>query len=790
MLHRIRDSIIEYFQTQASRILDGKSLRSLMLFLVIFFSLVLGVTNAVRGIDRGILWSAIWIGLPLGLALAHPRLPGWLAALIASLLGILWTSLRVTDQIGVIGRIIKEATIYLWRTVWRVPSVDISSMQSVLLELNHAQRDLIDSIFIWLQANLTNQTLYTYDPLIVALIWGLILWALSLWAGWAIRRRQQPLISVLPAVGALALILAFVFGRIIYLMPMVVAMLMLKAQFEEDRRLVRWEQQGMNYASNISKEITRTAFIASSTLVIFAALIPSIYSSRIVEMVWNISQGGDLVQEITYALGLEPRSVSGNEDPFEGAAFGALPREHLINAAPELSDQVVMTVRIREFQPYGTAQPDRDETKYYWRGRVYETYTGRGWTTGDIHREEYDAGEKLISDPLSSLRLTRQEVNFIDDASGLIYVAGDLVTVDRHFQVAWQISQVDVEEFDDVIGASLRDKNQNSYRADSLRPIFGKDDLRDTEGAYPQWIVDRYLLLPDSVPERVHNLALELISDQTATYDRAVAIERYLRSFPYTLDVPSPPTDQDIADYFLFDLQKGYCDYYATSMVVMARAVGIPARLATGYIGGIYRGEGQYTVTEDLAHSWPQIYFPEFGWIDFEPTGGRAEIVRPEGSLTEELSVVEDEFEPILAQRTRTNWRMGSGIGLGVVLLFVGSIGIWVWADSWQLRRAAPNQAIEKIFRRMYRFGPRLELPVRQGSTPNEFSANLGNEFSELTPVKKELCTLSDFHNRAAYSQNPLTSPEQNDAIKIWLHLRRRLLLAWLKKVVNKIRYN
>ncbi|MBL6981136.1 MAG: hypothetical protein ISR58_08085, partial [Anaerolineales bacterium] len=114
----------------------------------------------------------------------------------------------------------------------------------------------------------------------------------------------------------------------------------------------------------------------------------------------------------------------------------------------------------------------------------------------------------------------------------------------------------------------------------------------------------------------------------------------------------------------------------------------------------------------------------------------------------------------------------------------------WVWADSWQLRRAAPNQAIEKIFRRMYRFGPRLELPVRQGSTPNEFSANLGNEFSELTPVKKELCTLSDFHNRAAYSQNPLTSPEQNDAIKIWLHLRRRLLLAWLKKVVNKIRYN
>ncbi len=791
MLHKLRTSLIEYLKTQTDRFLAGKSLRSTVLFLVIFFSLVLGIANAVRGIERGVLWSAIWIGLPLGVILAHPRLPGWLAALFASLLGILWISLRVTDQISTIGKIFWESLLYLWRTLWRLPSVNPTKLQNILLELEHAQRDLINCIGIWIQANLTDQTLYTYDSLVVALVWGLIIWALSIWAGWAIRRRQQPLLSVLPAVGALAVILAFVFGRIIYLMPMVVAMLMLKAQFEGERQLAEWKQQGLSYASNIPKEITRTAFAASSTLVIFAALIPSIYSSRIVEMVWNISQGGNVVQEITHALGLDPRSVSGEGDPFGGISSGALPTEHLINTPPELSDQMVMRIRVQEFQPYGAVQPDSAETKYYWRGRVYDLYTGRGWSTGDLQRVNFDAGDKVISSTtFSSHYITRQEVHFADGVGGLIYVAGDLITVDRDFQVVWQNSPLDPEELDDVIGASLRDRNQSYYWADSLRPVFGEDDLRKTEDGYPKWIVERYLQLPENVPERVRALAVDLTANETNPYDQALAIERYLRTFPYTLDVPSPPTDQDIADYFLFDLQKGYCDYYATTMVVMARSIGLPARLATGYVGGTYQEEGHYLVTEDLAHSWPQIYFPGYGWIDFEPTGGRDEIVRLEGSLAEIVPTVEDDFEPILAHRTRDNWRLGSGIGLGIMLIFVGSIGTWFWVDTWMLRRTTPNDALMKIFRRLYCYGPRLDLIVQQGATPSEFTSALRDKFSELFPALKETRILTGLHNRAAYSQAPLSDSEKKNAIQLWLQLRRRLLLAWLQKTVQKIRYN
>ncbi len=794
MLHRIRDSLIDYCKTQVERILGGKPLRPLILFLVIFFSLVLGVANAVRGLERELLWPAIWIGLPMGLILAHPRIPGWLAAILGAFMGIAVTTLQITHQTATLGRIMRESLRLSWQFLRRDLVVDPASLQAVLEEFVAAQHDLISRLSIWLQANLSGQSLYAYDPLVVALIWGLILWILSIWAGWAIRRREQPLVSVLPAVTALAIILAFVFGRIIYLLPMVVAMLMLKAHFESERRQAHWGQIGMPFASNIPNEIYKTAFAVSSTLVIIAALIPSIYSSRVVQMVWNISQGGEIVDEITHALGLEPRPISAQDDPFKTAASGVLPRDHLINAPPELGEQLVMTVKIQEFQPFTIdAEIKFEESTYYWRGMIFDRYTGRGWSTGDQRRVAYDAGEKVISASTEQQRLLRQEVHFVE-GSGLLYAAGDLLSVDRDFEVAWQISAQESEdaiEFDDPIGASLTGIDPKTYLADSILRVYGEEDLRAAGRVYPRWLTERYLALPESVPQRVISLAADLTSAETNSYDQAIAIERYLRSFPYTLDVPSPPTNQDIADYFLFDLQKGYCDYYATSMVVMARAVGLPARLATGYIGGSFdQASGKYLVTEDLAHSWVQIYFDGYGWVDFEPTAGRQPIIRPAGSLSALEPEIIQELEPILAQRSRANWRLGSGIGLGMLLLFVGSFGIWVWVDSWNLRRSTPSETIKNLFRRLYLYAPRLGLPVQRGHTPNEFSTSLSDELSTLTAASEEIHTLTGLHNRASYSQDMLSITDQKNAIRLWLQLRRRLLFAWLQSVISKIRYN
>ena len=75
---------------------------------------------------------------------------------------------------------------------------------------------------------------------------------------------------------------------------------------------------------------------------------------------------------------------------------------------------------------------------------------------------------------------------------------------------------------------------------------------------------------------------------EATPYDRARAIELYLRTIPYSLDVPIPPAEHDVVDYFLFDLRRGYCDYYATAMAMLPRAAGLPAHVAVGYAAGDY----------------------------------------------------------------------------------------------------------------------------------------------------------------------------------------------------------
>jgi hypothetical protein len=111
-------------------------------------------------------------------------------------------------------------------------------------------------------------------------------------------------------------------------------------------------------------------------------------------------------------------------------------------------------------------------------------------------------------------------------------------------------------------------------------------------------------------------------------YDKAAAIERYLREIPYNERIDEPASGQDGVDYFLFDVRQGYCDYYASSMVVMLRSLGVPARYVRGYGQG-ERQVGVYEVREWDSHAWPEVFFPGYGWVEFEPTGGEPALVRP-----------------------------------------------------------------------------------------------------------------------------------------------------------------
>lgn len=149
--------------------------------------------------------------------------------------------------------------------------------------------------------------------------------------------------------------------------------------------------------------------------------------------------------------------------------------------------------------------------------------------------------------------------------------------------------------------------------------VLASHDLSDP---YYKTVFSTYTQLPDSVDSRVYALAQQLTRDAANDYDRAAALCAYLQtSFPYTMNQSVPPANRDFVSWFLFEEQQGYCTSFASSMCVLARAVGLPSRYIEGY-AAIPDADGIARVTQQYAHAWSEVYFPGFGWLTFDPTPG------------------------------------------------------------------------------------------------------------------------------------------------------------------------
>jgi protein-glutamine gamma-glutamyltransferase len=159
----------------------------------------------------------------------------------------------------------------------------------------------------------------------------------------------------------------------------------------------------------------------------------------------------------------------------------------------------------------------------------------------------------------------------------------------------------------------------NRYEAESQLLTIDSDELRLAMNTAPAGM-DDYLKLPP-LDIRISNLAEEISAPAPSNYDKAVAVEQYLSThFGYTLELPRTLPQDPLAN-FLFERKKGHCEYFASSMAVMLRSLGIPSRIVTGFRGGEFNDlTGQYVVRASDAHSWVEAYFPGSGWISFDPT--------------------------------------------------------------------------------------------------------------------------------------------------------------------------
>lgn len=769
------------------RRIGAHTLLSLGLLLIVAGSAVLGLAESIRNLGAVQLMPVAVYGLLCGWLMARSRLKGWQAGIA----GLTFGATALLVQVGRLG----EALIAVFQSAARLaseaysperwlpgalPAFDFAPVEQAWARLGEEASVVLVRIRDWMQSLLAGQP--AFDPVATALVWALAVWCLAAWAGWFVRRRDQAWVAVTPAAILLAIGLSISGVQPDTLLVLLGAALLLQAQRSHLARDRRWQIECIDSA-DFRLELSLSVIAVCGVLIVAAALAPSISVQRLVELAQSIFAPQAGSAPLVDSLGLKLRS--GPVALLDQTRYGGLPRQHLIGSGPELSRQVVMWVSLDGYNPIppqAITDPERQlPPRYYWRSVTYDQYTGRGWQTGATQTAEYEAGESALdADATPSGRTVRQTVQVAREQGGFLYATGELVAADQDYRVAWRAPG-------DAFGAQI---DTNKYRADSRLPVLNESELRSAGVNYPAWVRDRYLALPGSVPARVRDLALDLTATEPAPYDRALAIERYLRSFPYTLDLPAPPPNRDVADYFLFDLQQGYCDYFATAMVALARAAGLPARLVTGFAGGYYDSlQARFVVTEADAHSWVEIYFPGHGWVEFEPASGRPPIDR--AAEAGPIEPPESSLSPSSAAERTGAAPAGSWVWLVLLSMVVVLALIAVakrLAGDWRLRRMPARAAVGVLYRGLYRQGRGLAVAAHAATTPYEFAGRLiarvidldrdGRYLAKRESLAKDIHWLVEPYVRGRYSPKAPDNADREQAIQAWRRLRNRLWLA------------
>jgi hypothetical protein len=333
------------------------------------------------------------------------------------------------------------------------------------------------------------------------------------------------------------------------------------------------------------------------------------------------------------------------------------------------------------------------------------------------------------------------------------------------------------------------------------------DELRADNTDYATWLKDRYLKVPVKVPTQVAALARKIVADAGAEtpFDKAKAIETYLRAnYTYNTDITPPNNDEDRIYWFLFEGKEGYCEYYAGAMVVMLRDLGIPTRLAGGYAPGTYDPQtGQYTIRESSAHAWPEVYFPTYGWVAFEPTPSQAVISHdvplaqptamptvvptegPQASATPNDGHAIINQPPPTAGSTTGGFSVpGGGWGWGVLGFAALGAGLFFFlpASPFKKRRARANAGF--YYKGMLFWARLLRAGPAPHQTPYEFSEALARDVPGTSPYAR---TIARAYVREQFGRDPLDSDERRNVSTAYRGLRTRLARHWPRRRVRRI---
>nr|NIS79603.1 DUF4129 domain-containing protein [Anaerolineales bacterium] len=464
--------------------------------------------------------------------------------------------------------------------------------------------------------------------------------------------------------------------------------------------------------------------------------------------------------------------------------------------------------------------------RFYWRSKVYDHYADGSWTSTASSSAQFDPGEGDLSLPHYDGREVI-EVTVTPRIGALVslYLPSQPIWVNRSAEVIGTIVE---EELVDIasLTASQAVMRGEPYRARASVASPNGLQLRWSGSEYPDWVLERYLQISDSITPRTLELARRITEGHDTPYDKAVAITAWLRrNIEYSRVTRAPPQDMEPLDWFLFDYRIGFCNYYASAQVVMLRAVGVPSRLAAGYARGEYDTNIEiYNVTAEDSHSWPEVYFPGFGWVEFEPTVSQDPLSRPEPLTDEELGESEGSGEDDLGGTDNLERledllypeeggpdllepAQRSVLGRVLVAIAASLILVILWMRLDPAAWAAAGRMIARglirlgvqpppalltsqdeatltgrIYHRWNIWLRRLGAPLHAAQTPFERAS----AFAILLPSSAaEGWTIVNAYAQERYGR---ISVDEDDVRQAWRRLSPQILLAWLWRTTERFR--
>ena len=730
-----------------------------LLLLAIILILTLAVVDADWVPEVSIVFVTGFTGLALGIALARRPL-GWLPAWLL----IIAYGLALTTVL--LGRLAPP------------PNVVLRGWTPISEHIRRNWGLFIDRAGGWLAIALGEGR--SEETVVFAFAVGLLAWLLAAFAGWTIFRGRRPWASLIPLTLALALNNYYSQAELWYVPIFVGLLVALVATVGYADREAGWTRRKVDYSGEIRIELLVYSGAIALFLFFVATALPAINFRAISDAVLNrpaVDQAERTLDRVFAGVRQPGPSYLAGEGALEaGGSHGTLPRTFLLGAPPELYETVVMTA---------TAHGDSTRAAH-WRGLSYDVYTGRGWAVSAESRESVAAGQPIRLPEILATTAVTQTIVSTSESGRIRYSLGLPLRFDQAVTTRWR----GLEDLSRVEGQG------GFYTAVSRLSAATPAELRDASLAeLSPALKARYTALPDSIPERIHALANQVAgeSDLPLTpYDQAKALEAFLRQYPYSLDVELPPADSDPVDYFLFDLQAGYCDYYASAMVVMARSLGLPARLAAGYLAQPAGSDGVQTITQINAHSWTEVYFADYGWLEFEPTAAfaaeSAPLPAPEEQDVFGSEATPSQNPPPIPEPARDY----AGFFWLLALLPLLLVGWWFWRarhQPWQRPADRAQWASDRLQRRAGRLG---QL-VQASQTPAEFSdafllhldhlnqRRLARRL-DLVEIKTEIRQLATAFAGWQYAQH---KPPIGEVADSWRRVRWRL---WILNVGEDLR--